>query len=71
MPACGGRIASALGTKRKPQDAATRRRSGTDGRDGKFRERWRAAGEIAAVENPCKPKTNNFGKILKKNLRLR
>jgi hypothetical protein len=57
--------------KGNPKAKQISRRSGTDGRDGKFRERWRAAGEIAAVENPCKPKTNNFGKILKKNLRLR
>jgi hypothetical protein len=34
-------------------------------RDEKFRERWRAAGEIARLPNPCKPKNEIFGKFLK------
>jgi hypothetical protein len=36
-------------------------------RDEKFRERWRAAGELTAVPNPCKPKNRFFGKFLKEN----
>jgi hypothetical protein len=34
-------------------------------RDEKFRERWRAAGEIARLPNPCKPKNGILGKFLK------
>jgi hypothetical protein len=58
------------GTPRFECQESTVRRGNTplrwnECRDEKLRERWRAAGEIASLAIPCKPKNEILGKFLK------